>query len=381
MKLRKEFVLRALEPKSNFTALCAEFDISRKTGYKWKKAYKESGLKGLADHSRRPLTSPLRASAEATIEILQARDAHPRWGPKTLHEVLSRKLSKEDLPCERTIARVLKRAGRVAVRRRRCSAKSEPVLKPSVLFEQPNDLWTVDFKGWWRTKDEQRFEPLTVRDAVSRFLLCAQSLGSLKAEPVKAVFEALFEQYGLPKAILVDNGIPFISMNSLEGLTVLSAWWVSLGIKLVRTRPGKPQDNGGHERMHRTMAEDVEVFPGLNPMAQQDELDVWRHEFNHVRPHRALGMKVPAHIYRPSTIKYEPNYELVYDDAECVRKVSTVGRFRLNGKQFFLSHALRGQYVGLRRRQDGSYEVWFANHLLGIATEDSRKVLPISSEG
>ncbi len=377
MKLREEFVLEALEPGVNFSALCRRYEVSRKTGYKWKLQYENEGLVGLQNRSRRPHCSPLRVSAEVTIKVLELRDAHRRWGPKTLHEVLSRTVSASELPSERTIARVLERAGRIAPRKRRCDRRDEPVVRQEVAVEGPNDLWTVDFKGWWRTKDDRRFEPLTVRDAFSRFLIGCQSLGSTKALPVRAAFERFFEKYGLPGAILVDNGSPFISSHSLSGLTTLSAWWVSLGIRLVRTRPAKPQDNGGHERMHRTMAEDVEAFPASTNFEQQKQLDTWRHEFNHVRPHRALEMKTPATLYRPSTRPYHPDLVLSYDDALCVRKVSSSGTFKLHGEVHFLSHALRGQLVGLRRHGHESCEVWFADHYLGLVSPGRRKVDPL----
>lgn len=379
VELREQFVLEALAPGANFSEVCRRYDISRKTGYKWKREYESKGRAGLSDDSRRPHRSPLRTTAEMTIEILKLRDAHPKWGPKIVEELLLRSHPKDDVPSERTIARILERAGRVAPRKRRCDRKSVPVVRPDASVEASNDLWTVDFKGWWQTSDKKRFEPLTIRDAHSRFVLLSKHLENTTSGSVRKSFEPIFERYGLPRAILVDNGSPFISVRALAGLTTLSAWWVSLGIRLVRSRLGCPQDNGGHERMHRTLAQGVEYDPAPNALLQQAKLDVWRHEFNHVRPHRALGMKTPAEVYKPSERPYAAEVEFEYEEAYATRKVAPTGTIGFQGSIYYLSKALRGHRVAIRRTDNGRHDVWFADHLLGTVSPNARKVLPVTA--
>ena len=257
---REEFVLRALEPGANIAALCREAGISRKTGYKWINRFKEKGRVGLQDLSRRPRNSPLRASGEAALQVIELRQAHPTWGPKKLHAILLRASDLDEVPSVRTIARIIDRAGLVKKRKRR-RQPAAPTDAPNAVQAVPNDLWTVDFKGWWRTRDGRRAEPLTVRDGASRYLLCAELMESTAGAAVRPVFERLFQRYGLPSAIQVDNGAPFASTRSRAGLTTLSAWWVSLGIEVIRGRPGHPQDNGGHERMHLDVRYEVEDVP------------------------------------------------------------------------------------------------------------------------
>jgi len=284
VKLREEFVLRALEPGANMSALCREYSISRKTGYKWVQRFRESGVEGLADLSRRPHCSPLRAAGESVLRVLKLRQAHPRWGPKKLHAVLARTMEAADLPSIRTIARILERAGMVQKRgRRRTTTETR---RPDIpVVQRCNQLWTADFKGWWRTNDGARAEPLTIRDAHSRFVLASELMQTTKASAVRIELERVFEQYGLPEAILVDNGSPLASTRSPGGLTTLSAWWVSLGVKLLRNRPAHPEDNGGHERMHLDMRYDVEDVAADDLDAQRIAVRKWRATFNHIRPH------------------------------------------------------------------------------------------------
>ena len=292
MSLKMEFVEKVSRPGASMAELCREYGISRETGYKWLKRFKAEGYTGLEERSRMPQSSPL-AKAEAMISaILDARESNPRWGAKKLADVLRRKHAQET-PSVSTISRVLKRFGQVR-QRRRSRPLSAVERAPQVDAKAPNDVWTVDFKGWWRSLDGGRCEPLTVRDAFSRYVLSVQVMEGTSTTPVREVFEALFRKHGLPVAIQCDNGTPFISSRARGGLTKLSAWWVSLGIKVVRSRPGCPQDNGGHERMHRDMRGDLQAFPEATRQEQQRSCAKWRQEFNHVRPHEALGGKVPA---------------------------------------------------------------------------------------
>lgn len=346
MKVRHEFVLRALEPFANVTELSQEYGISRKTAYKWIKRFKERGLKGLEDLSRRPHSSPLRASGEAVLSVVRLRREHPTWGPKKLRVVLLRAMEAEEVPSERTIARIIDRAGDL-VRRRRRKPGARSTAAPEVAANEPNDLWTVDFKGWWSAKDGAKCEPLTVRDAKSRFVLCAELMTDTKSESVKRVFVRLFETNGLPLAIQVDNGPPFASPRARQGMTSLSAWWVSLGIRVIRGRPAHPEDNGAHERMHLDMRYEVEDVGATSVKIQQGLLDEWRNEFNHVRPHEALELQVPADHYHRSPRPYKGPRPTRYPVHYCVRTVASTGRVRYRGQLVRVGQGFRGYKVGL----------------------------------
>ena len=364
MKIREEFVLNGLEGGANKSELCREYGISRKTGYKWLQRFRELGIEGLRDMSRRPHSSPLRASGEAVLVVLELRHRHPRWGPKKLRRLLERRAEGEEVPSERTIARILTRAGEVRQARPRPSGSAVDQA-PHVQVAAPNDLWTADFKGWWRSQDGMRCEPLTVRDGCSRYLLCAELVKSTKGGPIRAHFEDLFDRCGLPLAIQVDNGPPFASTSSRGGLTSLSAWWVSLGIQLVRGRPGKPQDNASHERMHVDLRFDVEDHAAPTVEEQQAALTVWRHEFNHVRPHEAIGLRVPAELYRRSPRPYRGTRPIAYPDYCHTRKVDLGGHISFKGSKAMLSRSLRGHQVGLEPLGQGLYRVHFYEMDLG----------------
>ena len=365
MKLRHEFVLKALEPFANIAALSREYGISRKTAYKWIKRFKEQGVVGLEDISRRPHGSPLRASGDVVLKILELRTQYPRWGPKKLRVVLERSVDEEEVPSVRTIARVLERAGLVTRRRKKPPLVGRPLDAPQVDCETPNDWWTVDFKGWWSSRDGARCEPLTVRDAASRYVLCAQLMESTRAGPVRAEFERTFDLNGLPKVIQVDNGSPFASTRARLGMTSLSAWWVSLGIRVVRGRPSHPEDNGGHERMHLDMRYDVEDVGASSVEAQQRRLDEWRHEFNHVRPHEALGQRVPADLYSRSPRRFCGPRLPSYPSHLVVRTVSTSGRCRYRGNLVRIGQGFRGYDVGIELVDQATIRVQFYELDLG----------------
>ena len=364
MKLREEFVLRALEPDANMAALCREYTISRKTGYKWLKRFREAGIVGLADLSRRPHSSPLRVSGELVLRILELRIAHPRWGPRKLRAVLARTLEADDVPSIRTIARILERAGMVRKRGRRRTTTE--VSRPDIPeATRPNELWTADFKGWWRTADGVRAEPLTIRDAHSRFVLVAELMETTKGSAVREVFEKLFERRGLPRAILVDNGSPFACTRSPGGLTTLSAWWVSLGIRLHRSRPGHPQDNGGHERMHLDMRFDVEDAPADDIPAQRIALIRWQMTFNFIRPHEALDMKTPAELVRPSPRRLTGSRRCWYAPDREVRRVNNKGYIKYLGQARYIGQALVGRTIGLRRIDEDTAHILYYDMDLG----------------
>lgn len=363
---RHEFVLRALEPGANISALCRELPVSRKTAYKWLKRFRERGVLGLEELERGPARTPLACTADVAVEVLALRRAHPTWGARKLRAVLLRDRSASEVPSSRTIGRVLHRAGECKPRRARKRRKAARGQAPEVVVEGPNDLWTVDFKGWWRTRDGSKCEPLTVRDAWSRYVLTIDVLEKPSYELVREVFERLFEAYGLPKALLSDNGPPFVATSGQVGHTRLSAWWASLGIRVVRSRPGCPQDNGGHERMHRDMAAELELNPAAEPSEQQKSCSRWRVEFNHHRPHQALEQSTPASVYRKSRRVYPSSPpELVYPEWMATRRVSCSGALRWRGYHRHLSTGLAGHNVGVEDLGSKRFRVWFGPECIG----------------
>jgi putative transposase len=364
MSLKLEFVERATAPGAKLAPLCREFGVSRPTGAKWVKRFKEEGYAGLEERSRRPTSSPQSLAEELVMVVLTQRDRHPSWGAKKLRELLAKRYG-DATPSMATIARILKRAGVVRERRRR-KPLSVVDRAPSVAADAPNDVWTMDFKGWWRTHDGERCEPLTVRDAHSRYVLSIAVLGSTKGEAVREELERLFKKHGLPRAFQCDNGSPFISTRARGGLTALSVWLVSLGIRIVRSRPGCPQDNGGHERMHRDVAQEVQPWPSADLRAQQRELDRWRQEFNHVRPHEALDGKTPADLYKPSDRKLRELRPFAYPRAFLVRRVDVTGHVSCHGDKPYVGLALRGQSVGFEPREGLRWRLWFRDLDLGF---------------
>ena len=362
MSSKIEFVDRAKRPGANVSALCREFEIARQTGHKWLKRFEQHGYAGLEEESRRPKSSPLSTAEEIVAALLALRAEHPRWGPKKLTIVLRRTLG-PDTPSQRTVDRILRRFGQVRLRRKK-RGLSIVERAPDETAVTSNDIWTIDFKGWWRTGNGSRSEPLTIRDAYSRFVLTIKLMKGTKGEPVRKEMTRLFRRYGIPKAIQCDNGSPFISSQSMAGLTQLSAWWVSLGIRIVRSRPGCPQDNGAHERMHVDVAGDLQFAPEQTLVAQQRACDRWRQTFNHVRPHEALGGKVPADLYKPSPTAVRPK-PLTYPSGWIVRSMSSNGSISIDGEEYFISTALAGYRVGLAPHRGMKWRVWLYDMELG----------------
>ncbi len=345
------------------TELADEYGVSRKTAYKWLKRYKQHGMSGLVAESRRPASSPMQTSAEMAFEAVEIRKKHPRWGPKKIAAVLARRHRDEDTPSMTTVARILKHAG-LMKRRTRRSSGGVPMRAPDFIARAPNDLWTIDFKGWWRTLDGAKCEPLTVRDAFSRFVFTVRLMDSTCTEEVRPIFEELFKRFGLPTAIQTDNGPPFASTRAPQGLTQLSAWWVSLGIQVVRGRPGCPQDNGGHERMHVDIRIELEDNAEPTLVEQQRACDDWVTTFNYERPHEALGMQVPADVYRPSDRRLTRYVVGGFPDGCLMANVSKSGNIKYGDRKFFISHGVGGHRVGLELVGD-LIRVWFYHLLLG----------------
>jgi putative transposase len=362
MSLKLQFVERAVLKGSNLSALCREFGISRQTGHKWLRRYRELGPLGLVEQSRRPDSSPGSTGEDVVLAILELRNRHPSWGPDKISRVLQRSFGPA-APSRATVARALRRLGKV--KRRRSPVRIWTVDgRPHVEVTGPDDLWTMDFKGWWRARNGQRCEPFTVRDAYSRFVLAARLMPSSRGELVRRVLEQLFRDHGTPRAMQCDNGSPFVCTRARGGLTQLSAWLVSLGIRLIRSRPAKPQDNGGHERMHRDMAE-LELAPARSRRAQQRDCDRWLIDFNNVRPHAALGGKTPAEAYktchRAPAVRL-PNYPPEYT----VRRVNHLGSIKLYGDGVYVSLPLRRQLVGLQHESGLRWRVYFHEVDLGV---------------
>ena len=362
MSSKAEFIRQAIRPGANVSELCREHGIARQTAYKWLKRYRASGYQGLEDMSRRPQSSPTATGHEVVAAVLALRDRHPSWGPKKLATVVGRSLD-DGGPSARTVARLLKAAGRIRTRR-------PPVRvwhvegRPCVEVKAPNDLWTIDFKGWWRARNGERCEPFTVRDAMSRLVLAVTVVSSTRAPVVQRILEGLFAKHGVPLAMLMDNGSPWISTRARAGLTTLSVWLVSLGIRLHRSRVASPQDNGGHERMHRDLNE-LTLHQAASRRAQQPMCARWALDFNHVRPHDALAGKTPAEVYgmparRPYAVRVP-----VYPAGFVTRRVLSSGEITMSGDRVSLGRPFIGQLVGLRYETGLRWRVFFFESDLG----------------
>lgn len=357
MNQRKEFALRAMQ-SGNFRELCREYGISPKTGYKWKQRFIEHGLDGLEEHSRRPKSSPSQLEETMVCELIDIKHRHPHWGPEKIHDIYLRRHGRNQTPSLSSVKRVLDKAGLIKKRVRR---KHSGRIHSGKKAEAANEVWTVDFKGWWRDTSGQRCEPLTVRDEYSRYLLEIERTADGRSDTIRRSFERLFDRYGMPGAIRSDNGPPFASANSIMGLSRLSAWWLVLGIDLERGRPGCPQDNGGHERMHRDIQREL-----ANGPSDQASFDQWRQVFNHERPHQALGNRLPGEVYEKSKRSYLGTPEDLTYEGMMPRKVSRHGQIHLGGEAIFLGRVLKGWSVGLKYDPNTKNElIYFGNLLLG----------------
>lgn len=370
--VRREFVLKALEAGRDFSQLCREFGVSRKTGYKWKQRALEDGLHGLAERSRRPRHSPKQLSEDTICALIRLKLRHPHWGAKKLGVIYAR--AGGEAPSLSTYQRILTKAGLVAVRKRRRQARPGR-LQAAIIARAPNDVWTVDFKGWWLLRSGQRCEPLTVRDAFSRYVLAVRLPRDATTKGVQAEFERLFELYGLPRVIKSDNGSPFAATRGLLGLSRLSAWWVSLGIELDRSRPAHPQDNGAHERLHRDIEREIAGCVAADRPTQQAACDLWRDEFNHQRPHEALHGRCPAEVYQKSPRLYRPPVQVDYGRGFFARKIAPNGVLTYCQQNVFVSAALAGCLVGLRRDGPRQFEVWLNYLRLGIVDFETNSFL------
>jgi len=372
---RCEFVLLASQVGANKSLLCREFGISRPTGDKWLDRYEEGGLKALQDLPRRPRHFRDETPGYIRDEVYRLRNEHPTWGGRTICAELRRQ--GVDSPCARTIDRLLKRAGFV-----KSSSRKKRVLLPANEIVSPkaaNEVWTVDFKGWWLTRDGKRCEPLTIRDEYSRYVLDIVALPGTKREAVKRSFERTFRRYGLPRYIRSDNGSPFACTRAVGRLSQLSVWWLKQGVTPNTIQPASPHQNGAHERFHRDMKRELQQSPAANLKAEQRRFDRWRRYFNEERPHHSLSMKTPAEVYKRSRREYKREVPLyVYPAGMDDRSVDRNGCLSIKNKHYFLSKALYGERVGLDS-VDGVTQIWFRDFLLGVVSPSTRKILPLAN--
>ena len=347
--------------------LCARYAVSRKTGYKWLARFEENGRRGLQDRSRAPHHCPHQIDNEVAAMICAARRQHPSWGPAKLLAWLRPRYPTMDLPAISTAGDLLARRGLVKKRRRRRHYQHPGVVPP--VTTQPNDLWTADFKGHFRTRDGLYCYPLTIADQHTRYLLACHGLLSTKGHGVRPIFDRLFREYGLPRAIRTDNGVPFATCG-IHGLSQLNVWWLRLGIQHQRILPASPHQNGAHERMHRTLKSEAIRPPRSALDTQQRAFNAFRREYNDDRPHEALDERTPASLYRPSPRVYTGGLPPVeYPGHFIVKRVTNAGTIRLRKRLLFLANALKQHPVGLEEIDDGIWSIHFCHVLLGRVDE------------
>jgi transposase InsO family protein len=370
MEEKLRFIFEYDLDEQTMQELCRKYGVARETGYVWLRRYRAYGLAGLAEHSRAAQRHHNQIPEEIERIVLELRQAHMRWGPRKLKRILERDEPGRHWPAASTIGALLQREGLVVARKRRL--RTPPYGEPLAHAQQANRVWCADFKGWFRTADGQRVDPLTISDAHSRYLLRCQAVEKTNTARVQAIFEAAFREYGMPQAIRTDNGAPFAS-RALAGLSRLAVWWIKLGIVPERIQAGHPEQNGRHERMHRALKAEAAQPPANNRRQQQKELDRFRHDYNEVRPHEALQMRTPAEEYQPSPRKFparvpDPEYPLTM----LVRTVRHHGHFRWKQNDVFLSEVFWGESVGLLPEDERWFTIYFAQ--LPLARFDSHKL-------
>ena len=370
MDERLRFVARLLEGEKT-AVLCREFDISRKTGYNIFFRYKDCGLEGLTDRSRRPYRQGCQLPFQIENLILQLKREYPSWGAPKIREKIRRKHCEIQLPAISTVHAVLDRHGLVSrPRRRRYKAEGTGLSRPV----HPNELWCADYKGEFMLADKRYCYPLTVTDAASRYLLSCEALSSTKAKYAFPVFERVFKDFGLPKAIRTDNGVPFASPNSLFGLSKLSVWWLRLGIQIERIKPAHPEQNGRHERMHLTLKKEATKPASKNLIQQQGRFDRFIEEYNQERPHQAIGMKYPAELYVSSSRPYRGLSDLEYPFHDRTITVTNCGRICIGRRKINLSIVFAGQNVGIKEVSDKVWLVSFMQYDLGFFDQETGRI-------
>ena len=387
MDEKLKFIARLLDGEK-MAALCREFQISRKTGYKIWSRYQACGLEALSDRNRRPYKQANRLPLQIEKVIVQLKLEKPNWGAPKIRERLKDKYPSVPVPAVSTVHAVLDRNGLVTKRKRRRHRAEGTRL---VHVNKPNDLWCADYKGEFMMGNKDYCYPLTITDFSSRYLLACEALETTKEAYAFTVFESAFKEYGLPKTIRTDNGVPFASAHSLFGLSKLSVWWLRLGIEIERIKPGHPEQNGRHERMHLTLKKEATKPAGQNLLQQQEKFDRFKQEFNYERPHQALNMDRPSDHYSLSERSYQglPDLEYPLHDRSII--ITSCGRICMDGRKINFSQVFAGQTVGVRQIEDKIWLVSFMDYDLGYFDEESNrvepgenpfgaKVLPMSSE-
>jgi len=373
---RLRFVARLLDGEG-MSEVCRDFGISRKTGYKIFNRYRDQGLEALTDRSRRPVRYANQLPDQVERLIVDLKRDKPHWGARKIRELLVRKLAGDvRLPARSTVHAVLDRHGlvnRARIRRNRANGT------PLSAGANPNDLWCADFKGEFKLGNGRYCYPLTVSDHAARYLLLCEAFESTREAPVIAAFQRLFRDRGLPVAIRSDNGLPFASPNGLYNLSRLSVWWLRLGIAIERIKPGHPQQNGRHERMHLTLKKEATRPPGLNSLQQQARFDAFVREFNAERPHEALAMRCPAEFYTASPRPYDGLPELQYPWHDRDILVTACGRICMHRKKINISTVLAGQKLGIREVDDGIWLVSFMHYDLGYIDLEQRTLQTIDN--
>lgn len=377
MDERLRFVARLLEGEG-MSEVCRDFGISRKTGYKIFNRYKEDGIDALTDRSRRPVRYANQLPAAVEAMIVRCKKEKPHWGARKIRELLVRRLAGDvRIPARSTVHAVLDRHGLVAQARNRARHRAQGTPLSEALAA--NDLWCADFKGEFKLGDGRYCYPLTITNQASRYLLCCEAFKSTREQGVFEAFRRVFAEHGLPSAIRSDNGLPFASPNGLYNLSKLSVWWLRLGIGFERIRPGHPQENGRHERMHLTLKKEATRPPGRTLLQQQARFDAFVSEFNEERPHEALSMKVPAELYAPSPRPYLglPEIDYPFHDRDAI--VTHCGRLCLHRKKINISTVLAGQKLGIKEVDDGIWLVSFLRYDLGYIDLEQRTLQTIDN--
>ncbi|WP_307347069.1 integrase core domain-containing protein [Caulobacter ginsengisoli] len=375
MDQRLRFVADCLAGQETIVDVCARYGISRKTGYKWLGRYEAQGGAGLAERSHAPLAHGTRTDQALVDALLQLKAARPKWGPRKLIGRLKLDHPQLAWPSASTAGGYLKQAGLVGMRHRRYRAQPTPggLTMPA----GPNDVWAVDYKGWMMLGDGRRCEPLTITDLFSRYLVTLSAGGSVRGQEARPWFEEAFEINGLPLVIRSDNGSPFAS-TGITGLTSLSAWWISLGIRPERITPGRPQQNGSHERFHLTLLEAMNP-PAANRNQQAKRFDAFREDFNTYRPHEALGQIPPSQLYKASPRKFSGQPpDPKYPDGATLRQVRTTGEIKWRGELVQISKALKGQTLLLEENNQGGWMIIFYDYPLGVIDRATNRLEPLS---
>ena len=363
MNERQKFIRDWLTRNRSVVAICEDFGISRKTGYKWIARFHRDGNRGLNDKSRKPHHHPWTTESRVEQEILRFRAMHPFWGPRKIRSRLERLNPSFNWPAASTIGSILKRYGIALPRRRRARTPAFAGALSSGLV--PNDVWAADFKGWFRTNDGTKVDPFTLSDISSRYLIRCHAVSKTDWSNVQSQLAVAFQEFGLPLRLRSDNGAPFAS-RGLGGLSRLSVWLIKLGVTPERIRPGHPEENGVHERMHRTLKQATAKPPRETFSAQQEAFDYFRIEYNEERPHEALGMKTPAELYSASPRSFPRELPRVeYESGMVVRKISDMGQFTFKDKRVYVGRALTFERIGLREIDNDVWDLYFKAMKLG----------------